>query len=391
MRGMNKPITLGVVTTHPIQYQTPLFRELDARSGIELEVFFERIPDPEEQGKGFETAFTWDLPLLQEYSWRVLDGDRKSLDKEKGFSDLAEAYRNVDVMLVHGWQSSYMRRAWWAGLWTDVPMLVRGDSNSMKSRPWFLQLLHRLYLRPFEGYLYVGESNRTFYRKAGVPSGALYFSPRCVENNRFDENWKELNNSRAALRQRLGIQEAATCFLFCGKFTEKKRPGEVAKAFNEMRLRVERPVHLLMVGDGALRPDVEAVVSEEAPVTFTGFLNQTEIGKAYAAADVLVLPSDYGETWGLVVNEGMIFECPAIVSDRVGCGPDLVQEGETGYTFPFGDIGALANAMVRMAEVPDQVREMGARARELIMTDYTIERAADGVIRAAQDAYDEHA
>ena len=388
---MSNTLTLGVVTTHPIQYQVPLFRELRARSGIEAKVFFGRIPDPEEQGEGFGTSFTWDLPLLDGYSWRVLDEDGRSAEGNKRFADLAEVYRAVDVMLVHGWQSGYMRRAWWNGLWAEVPMLVRGDSNSMKPRPWSIRLLHRLYLRPFEGYLYVGESNKTFYRDAGISPDALYFSPRCVENDRFDEDWNELKGARAALRQRIGIQEAATCFLFCGKFAEKKRPGDVVKAFDEMRRQVERPVHLLMVGDGALREDTQALVPEGAPVTFTGFLNQTEIGKAYAAADVLVLPSDYGETWGLVVNEAMIFECPAIVSDRVGCGPDLVQDGETGHIFPFGDVEALAATMARMAERPDHIREMGALARERVLSDYTIQRAADGIVQAAQDAYDEHA
>jgi len=386
---MNNTLTLGVVTTHPIQYQVPLFRELGARSGIEVEVFFEHIPDPEEQGEGFGTSFTWDLPLLQGYSWNVLGEDGRSLGEEKRCSSLAQAYRSVDVMLVHGWQSGYMRRAWWNGLWTDVPMLVRGDSNSMKPRPWSVRFLHRLYLRPFEGYLYVGKSNRTFYREAGVPQDALYFSPRCVETDRFDADWQDLRMRRAQLRSKRGIDESAVCFLFCGKFVEKKRPTDVVEAFAAARQKSDAPMHLLMVGDGALHDKAKARVVDDASVTFTGFLNQTEIGEAYAAADVLVLPSDYGETWGLVVNEAMIFECPAIVSDRVGCGPDLIREGETGFTVLFGDTGALADTMAQMAEHPERIPEMGAAARDLVLPEYTIERAADGIVEAARDAYHE--
>ena len=81
------------------------------------------------------------------------------------------------------------------------------------------------------------------------------------------------------------------------------------------------------------------------PVSFAGFLNQGEIPAAYAACDALVLPSDYGETWGLVVNEAMACGVPAVVSDAVGCGPDLVEEGQTGMIFPLGDIPALARAI----------------------------------------------
>lgn len=386
-------MTIGVITTHPIQYQVPLFRELTSRDSVDVSVFYGRIPNVEEQGEDFGTSFTWDLPLLEGYPWSVqANGIRRNGDAEANtFDGIGEAYREVDVMLIHGWQSAYMRRGWWSGIWSDVPLLVRGDSNSMKPRLWAIRHLHRLYLRPFEAYLYVGKSNRRFYEEAGIPSTSLYFSPRCVENRRFDNDRERLEESREDLRAEMGTEESATCFLFCGKFIEKKRPTDVVAAFEAARRETDAAMHLLMVGDGVLHDAAKERAADGAPVTFTGFLNQTEIGEAYAAADVLVLPSNYGETWGLVVNEGMIFECPAIVSDRVGCGPDLIREGETGYTVPFADTDALADRMVRMAEHPEKTRKMGAQARELVMSEYTIERAADGIVHAARDAYEEHA
>lgn len=388
---MSDMLTLGVVTTHPIQYQVPLFREVQSRTGIEVMVFYDHIPDSKTQGKGFGESFTWDLPLLQDYPWRVFNGSGNQKTERSEFGGFGEAYRTVDVMLIHGWQSSYMRRAWWRGLRSNTPLLVRGESNALRNRPWYVRGLHRIYLRPFDKYLYIGEGNRQFYRNAGVPSQTLCFAPYCIENERFDKDWQELKEARIRLRAELGIEESAVCFLFCGKFIEKKRPTDVVEAFEAAQRRLDTPAHLLMVGDGDLYEKAKRQVVKEASVTFTGFLNQTEIGKAYAAADVMVLPSNYGETWGLVVNEAMIFECPAIVSDRVGCGPDLVQDGETGYTFPFGNVEALTATMVRMAASPDQIRKMGAQARKRVLSDYSIQRAADGIVRAAKDAYEEHA
>jgi len=64
-----------------------------------------------------------------------------------------------------------------------------------------------------------------------------------------------------------------------------------------------------------------------------------------AAADLLVLPSDRQETWGFVVNEAMACGISAVVSDAVGCGPDLIEAGGTGAVFPFGDIAAPAQAI----------------------------------------------
>jgi glycosyltransferase involved in cell wall biosynthesis len=184
-----------------------------------------------------------------------------------------------------------------------------------------------------------------------------------------------------------GIDESAVCFLFCGKFIEKKRPRDMVEGFIQAWRATSSPMHLLMVGEGNLRDEAENLVSGCAPVTFTGFLNQTEIGAAYAAADALVLPSNYGETWGLVVNEGMIFECPAIVSDRVGCGPDLIEEGKTGYTIPFRDVEALERTINQMASHPARVAEMGRNARQLVLSEYTIKKAADGIVEAALEAH----
>ena len=117
------------------------------------------------------------------------------------------------------------------------------------------------------------------------------------------------------------------------------------------------------------------------PVSIDGFLNQTEMPNAYAAADCLVLPSDFGETWGLVVNEAMVCGLPAIVSDRVGCGPDLVQDGVTGAIFPFGDVNELARRMIEMAADREKRESMGEQA-VIRVREYTVERAAEGTMAA---------
>ena len=135
--------------------------------------------------------------------------------------------------------------------------------------------------------------------------------------------------------------------------------------------------------EGALR---EACGPRGISCSFAGFLNQSEIPLAYAAADALVLPSDAGETWGLVVNEAMACGRPAIVSDRVGCREDLVLEGETGLSFRFGDWEELGGQMRRLAGDPAQAKAMGAAARQRVHRDYSVERAAAGVLQGAEAA-----
>ena len=93
-----------------------------------------------------------------------------------------------------------------------------------------------------------------------------------------------------------------------------------------------------MIGDGPLRTSCEEfVIQANLPVHFTGFsepecINHKSICRRSAP---LALPSDGGETLGLVVNEAMSCGLPAFVSDHVGCGPDMIKGKETGYVFPL--------------------------------------------------------
>jgi glycosyltransferase involved in cell wall biosynthesis len=186
------------------------------------------------------------------------------------------------------------------------------------------------------------------------------------------------------LRRDWGVPDDATCFLFAGKLIPKKHPLDLLHALGRAERGGAR-AHALVVGTGELlAPARELAEREQLPVTFAGFLNQTEIVKAYVAADCLVLPSDHGETWGLVVNEAMACGLPAIVSDQVGCGPDLIVAGETGAVFPMGDVAALANRLVEFAANPARLPVLGERARQRVLADYSVERAVAGTLAAVR-------
>jgi glycosyltransferase involved in cell wall biosynthesis len=97
--------------------------------------------------------------------------------------------------------------------------------------------------------------------------------------------------------------------------------------------------------------DAETKVPLDGPTrsgpnaSFVGFLNQSQIARAYVAADCLVLPSNARETWGLVVNEAMASGLPCVVSDACGCAEDLVRPIRPDLCYPVGDITALERAM----------------------------------------------
>src|SRR5207253_4254669 len=185
---------------------------------------------------------------------------------------------------------------------------------------------------------------------------------------------------RDDLRAGWGLDPRAAVFVFAGKFTHKKRPMDFVRAVSEAS-RQGASLFALMVGDGPLRSECEALAkARSAPITFAGFLNQSEIAKAYVAGDALVLPSE-SETWGLVVNEAMLCGRPCFVSDAVGCAPDLIVPGETGESFPMGDVQALASLITRYAERPEQLRTIGANAKRS-MAKCSVQAAVDGILLA---------
>jgi glycosyltransferase involved in cell wall biosynthesis len=214
-----------------------------------------------------------------------------------------------------------------------------------------------------------------------MPDERMYPAPYCVDNDELQRRADELAPRRTDLRARFGITDAAPVVLFAGKLIDKKQPLLLLEAF--ARVRRERPCALLIAGDGPLRPAMERRAEELglSDVHFAGFLNQSDLPHAYAAADVFVLPSKLHETWGLVVNEAMNFSLPVVVSDKVGCGADLVRSGANGFVVAHGEVSDLADAIARLVDDPELRARFGATSRKLIAR-YSIEACADGIVAA---------
>jgi glycosyltransferase involved in cell wall biosynthesis len=110
-------------------------------------------------------------------------------------------------------------------------------------------------------------------------------------------------------------------------------------------------------------------------------LNQDRLPEAYAAADLLSVPSSY-EAWGLTCNEAMVSGLPLVVSDRVGAAADLVVVGQTGWSYRYGDdlghSAALADAEKAVRTRCDDLR--GAVAAQIAGYDYPAQLAG---LRAA--------
>jgi glycosyltransferase involved in cell wall biosynthesis len=115
---------------------------------------------------------------------------------------------------------------------------------------------------------------------------------------------------------------------------------------------------LVLVGAGELDREVRARAAETSSVRVLPFQNQSRMPVVYRMGDLLVLPSAYGETWGLAVNEAMACGRPVLVSERVGCATDLV-DPSCGRVFSWNDFSSLERALAELTGDKSKLAGMG--------------------------------
>ena len=127
-----------------------------------------------------------------------------------------------------------------------------------------------------------------------------------------------------------------------------------------------------------------------AKVRHVPFQNQSRMPVVYRTGDLFVLPSIREETWGLAVNEALASGRPVLISDRVGCAPDVVIDGENGWVFPAGDWDAFLVHAKAAAFDRERLKAMRAAAFEssiafdIPATADTLVAAVDSVLKGAK-------
>ena len=372
---MNRRYKLAAFTSHPIQYQAPLFRILSAHPAVDLKVyFFTDIGVKRGFDNGFRIDLEWDIPLLEGYNYNFLQN--LAPRSAPGFwtvcnrGILRELIANeFDAVWVHGYGSLSALLVIAAANLRRIPVMLRGESNLRNFRPGWKRAIKQIALKGLFSrigvFLSVGSLNEEYYRHYGVPHTSIFNVPYCVDNEFFQNRHHELLAHKEELKRREGIAPGATVILFASKMMPRKRAMDLLIAYH--RIRGVTDATLVFVGDGAERPALEryAMQNELDTVRFTGFKNQTELPAYFAMADVFVLPSE-NEPWGLIINEAMNFELPIVTTNEVGAAPDLVRHGENGYMYTSGDVDALARILLCIIRDEGLRKNMGKRSLEII-------------------------
>jgi glycosyltransferase involved in cell wall biosynthesis len=378
---------IAIISTHPIQYNAPLFRVLSQNEEFSCKVFYtwsqseQPVFDP-----GFGIERSWDIPLLEGYDFKFVENSSKKPGTRhfKGIVNpglIAELNKyGPDAILIFGW-SFHSHLACMRHFKGKVPILFRGDSTLLDEQPGLKKIFRRIFLtwvyRHIDYALYVGQHNKVYFLAHGLKNDQLVFAPHAVDNQRFSENAATYESEAAEWREKLGIKSTDMVVLFAGKLEDKKDPWFLLR----MAKMVPDPtIKFLIIGNGHLEKDLKSAASAEPRIIFLDFQNQSSMPLVYRLADIVVLPSVRNETWGLAINEAMVCERPVITSDKVGCSPDLVIQGQTGWTFEPGEKGEsdIASLLNQLCHDRRDLKKVGIQAFNRVK-EYSYEAIVDSI------------
>ena len=352
-----------IFDSHPVQYRVQIYQALAGIDMIDLKVVYSNnssVVGRMDQEFGLKIA--WDIPLEEGYAHRYVstaEPDTRIADffqwEHRGVDRIVREER-PDVVFVNGLTTRFYLAAYFAALRGGIPIWMRTETQDQAFKRSRLKALTRsiVWTTAYFGLarcFYIGELNKKHLLAHGVPARKLVRANYATFDRFKSLPADEKAARRTAMRARLDIADDTTVVAFSGKLVPKKNPGLMIDAL-ERRPDKDRFV-LLFIGDGELRPELERK-AEAAGVEarFPGFVNQMGLIDYYLASDILVLPSNQsGETWGLVVNEGLQAGCGAIISKGAGSYADF--DGlERIRVVEIGDAGGLARAMGELSAYP---------------------------------------
>jgi glycosyltransferase involved in cell wall biosynthesis len=292
-----------------------------------------------------------DYPLTPQI-WRLLDRER------------------FDVLVIGGWSLMATQLAIvWAQL-HRVPYLLISENHFREDRPRWISALKQVVLprivRPASGYLVTGTLAREHQLHYGARADEITIFPNTIDVALYSRRADQLRARHDELRHALGVADGAVVITQVSRFVPFKGPDEAIEAVARARSLTEQPLHLVLVGSGPMRDELENRARDlDLSATFTGWRSGDRLLEAYAATDVFALFSRR-EPWGIVVNEAAAFGLPLVLTEGVGAAADLLFPGDNGELVRSGDVDGQARAIAKLAADAELRRRYGQHSREVV-------------------------
>lgn len=335
------------ITSHPIQYQVPIFQEIYQKNK-NFHVVFEKkfgkkliLFDKE-----FNKKIKWGSSLIKKYKFYIYK------NKQSFFSNICDYFiflkRNkIDLMIISGWNSFFFIITIFFAKILNIKIALRCENNffncnfvSRQVKKFFLFFFFKLFYK----FYAIGLKNYKMYSQSGVNKSKIVLTRYCVDEKFF--NVSKLNIQKLIKFKKKYFKKRKKTYLFVGKIIERKGYSMIIQLAKKIiqEKSLANLSQIIIIGSG---PEISVLKNQIKKnnltnIRFINFFSQENLKYFYYLSDYLLLPSYY-ETWGLVANESMSMGTPCIVSDKCGCANDLVINNKNGYVFKSRNLVSLFN------------------------------------------------
>ena len=225
--------------------------------------------------------------------------------------------------------------------------------------------IKKYFLKHFSLYLSPGVRTQEYLNYMGANNDRIENTGYAVDNTFYIQEKDRLRKND--INRSVKDVKTKKNFIYVGRISQEKNILLLLNAFKNVT-KNNQEWGLMILGDGPQKSMIEEFIEKnnlKDLVFLIGFVQQDEIVKYYLKSDVFVLPSK-SEPWGLVVNEALLCELPVIISDRCGSGPELVVEGENGFTFDPSNQAELERIMADFIDGKIDFMEFGKKSFSII-------------------------
>jgi glycosyltransferase involved in cell wall biosynthesis len=347
---------IHLVIREPIGYQRTLCQALsDAYEGAFVAWFAEKSePTLPEAGKDFTRRFISDV----------------------GYATLSRELRSDPqaIVILGGWSSAFAHKTLLITQRLSIPVFIWADHPHPRQRSRAFDRGRKSYLRflgrRVEGFLACGQPTTLHLESLGIAPEKITNFPYWVEVPRDWSLPKGCGETHDQHPLRL---------IAVGRHVQVKAFEVAIEAVALANRNAGRRLATLeLVGDGPERQRLEALAKSlrmEEAVTFSGWVENDQVGKRISDADVLVITSKF-DAYGVVVLEALANGRPVLASDRVVAALDR-DDGNGAILFhPSGDSKSLAQ-QIEILALNRSVLGTSSRVARAIAEEWPLSRAAE--------------
>lgn len=363
---MGRQLICAVLTNVPAPYRLPMWDALAATGLVELHVIYcaEAHIDPSMDGRQairYQSHFL-SAPYVAENNrfshadlgvWRLL-------------SDIAP-----EVVVTTGFIWTYLFAFAWAKF-HGVPhvAMTDGTPESESGLSWAHRVVRRLVFTGTKAFVGASDGSRRLYALYGVSPKRCFKAALCVRNESFE----------------MPETERPYDLMYSGRFVAHKNPIFALDVAQAVAQRLGRRVRIRVLGQGPLEAELHGharALEADVDVTFSGYLPQAELPRAYRSAKVFLFPTLL-DPWGVVANEACAAGTVCVVSPHAGVAGELIVDDVSGQICPL-TVSGWADRVSRLLRDPALWSRQSAEAKRMVQ-DFNFDSAAQGMLEALQCA-----